>query len=826
MEPPINKRDIAIPGELMPKWQSAVDTVAEVIDVPSALITSVEPPYIKVLCSSGSGNNPYQVGSKELLAEFYCGTVVAARRKLLVPNALKDKSWERNPAIKLGLISYLGFPLLWPDGDVFGTICVLDTRENRYGGSSEKLLSQFRELIEAHLALLYQSHKLRLIEESLGDVEEDFYPVAETTGDVIITADHLGVIIFWNRAAESLFGYRATEVVGRPLKLIMPERFHKVYDAELKQRVSTGESNLRRKVTQMVGVRKDGTEFPMELAHTPWRSKGGLFFTATIRVTTERKQLGEMLQRRNQELSTLNTIAQSISQSMKLDEILHHGLDSVVETMNLSAGGIYLVDEATRKPVLTIHRGFTEDLIKATRSIPLGVTGVHMAEATAGIINAADVRASPELAADGKIHYILTLPLRSRGRDLGMIALVTQNQSGFSNEHVQLFETISRQLGVAIDNAQLFEKTDKLSITDELTGLYNHRHFYDVLQAEIHRTSRYGGNLSLIMLDLDGFKQYNDQFGHLSGDAVLEAFGQTLKSALRKTDSAFRYGGDEFTIILPATDASRARTVVGHIQSKWRRATDEQQLTLQTTIDFSAGIAQFPENAETADVLILLADSALYHSKRAGRYQCTLASELGTISANPQSPATLERVYALLSMADVRNPHAHDHARSVAAISGIIGEALGLQPKVLAELNIAALLHDIGKVGIGKSILSKPDKLTRDEIILIRKHPAEGARIAGYVLGAAAAIPMVHHHHEWYDGTGYPEKLKSDEIPLGARIIGVADAYSTMTSEHADHSIISHEEALAELRRCSGTQFDPKLVQALGKALNKAVRKD
>ena len=148
------------------------------------------------------------------------------------------------------------------------------------------------------------------------------------------------------------------------------------------------------------------------------------------------------------------------------------------------------------------------------------------------------------------------------------------------------------------------------------------------------------------------------------------------------------------------------------------------------------------------------------------------------------------------------------------------------QPKVLAELNIAALLHDIGKVGIGKSILSKPDKLTRDEILLIRKHPAEGARIAGYVLGAAEAIPMVHHHHEWYDGTGYPEKLKSEEIPLGARIIGVADAYSTMTSERADRSIISHEEALTELRRCSGTQFDPKLVQALDKAMNKAIRKD
>ena len=160
MELLINKRDITIPEEVIRKWQSIVNIMAGLIDVPAALIMKVDPPYIEVFRSSESNKNPYKVGGREHLTGFYCEQVIKTRSKLLVPNALKDKHWDKNPDIKLRMISYLGFPLLWPDDEVFGTICVLDLKENRYSKAYEQLMLQFKELVEAHLGLLHDREHL------------------------------------------------------------------------------------------------------------------------------------------------------------------------------------------------------------------------------------------------------------------------------------------------------------------------------------------------------------------------------------------------------------------------------------------------------------------------------------------------------------------------------------------------------------------------------------------------------------------------------------------------------------------------------------------
>jgi len=161
------KKDIKITNEIINSWQNIVNTVAEVIKVPSALIMKVDHPFIEVFRSSESNHNPYEVGHREHLTGLYCEEVIKRKDKLLIPNALKDSHWNKNPDIKLGMISYLGLPLLWPDGDVFGTICVLDSKENRYEKSFEKLLLKFKELVEAHLVLLYRN----LVDiKNLGDI--------------------------------------------------------------------------------------------------------------------------------------------------------------------------------------------------------------------------------------------------------------------------------------------------------------------------------------------------------------------------------------------------------------------------------------------------------------------------------------------------------------------------------------------------------------------------------------------------------------------------------------------------------------------------------
>ena len=201
----IRKEYIRISDEIVNSWQKIVDTMAEVMDVPAALIMKVDHPYIEVFSSSGSKSNPYKAGDREHLTGLYCEEVIKRKERLLVPNALKDKKWDKNPDIKLGMISYLGFPILWPDGEVFGTICVLDSKENRYEKRYERLMLRFKELAESHLSILYQDLSvIKNLEDILDNLTEG-----------IIAHDKERRILFFNRAAEKITGYSREEVLGK-----------------------------------------------------------------------------------------------------------------------------------------------------------------------------------------------------------------------------------------------------------------------------------------------------------------------------------------------------------------------------------------------------------------------------------------------------------------------------------------------------------------------------------------------------------------------------------------------------------------------------------
>ena len=205
MGPWINKKDIKITDEVVNTWQSIVNTMAEIINVPSALIMKVDEPYIEVFRSSESSSNPYKAGDRENLVGLYCEKVINTRNRLLVPNALKDKEWDKNPDIESGMISYLGFPLLWPDGEVFGTICVLDSKENKYEKQYEKLMARFKELVEAHLSLLYKNLANR----------KNLENILDNLSEGIIAHDRERRIVFFNRAAEKTTGYLREDVLGR-----------------------------------------------------------------------------------------------------------------------------------------------------------------------------------------------------------------------------------------------------------------------------------------------------------------------------------------------------------------------------------------------------------------------------------------------------------------------------------------------------------------------------------------------------------------------------------------------------------------------------------
>ncbi|MFQ5924879.1 MAG: diguanylate cyclase [Dehalococcoidia bacterium] len=534
------------------------------------------------------------------------------------------------------------------------------------------------------------------------------------------------------------------------------------------------------------------------------------------------------LERAVERLSILHRLTSISTETLDLARLLERSLRQTLELPGLEGrGAIFLMNETGTSLSLMVSQGLAPEVVAAESTVPVGECLCGLSAQTGAIIVSASAAEDERHTrmCDMPDHSHVISPLMRREKVMGVLCLYAPPRQ-LEDLDIDLLHTVAQELALSIERAQLFEQLSKVSITDELTGLYNRRHFYEVLETEMYRAQRYGHWLSVVMIDIDGFKAYNDKFGHTSGDAVLRVLGQTLKSLLRRTDVAFRYGGDEFAVVLPATAADRAERIVNRMRSRWLEVRRAEDFVLGIPLGLSAGIAEFPGDAETADGLVFLADTALYRSKREGGNKSTLVSDLGALTPDVVDRATLDQVYALSATVEARDPYTYGHSKRVAAISAMIGKAIGLSRKELADLNAASLLHDIGKVGVSDAILTKSAKPTKDEWKLIRKHSAEGARIVGHVGELAALVPMIRHHHEWYDGTGYPDGLKGEDIPLGARILAIADAYDTMTTARTYRHVASQEEALEELRRCSGTQFAPELVEAFCRAMDEAARQD
>jgi diguanylate cyclase (GGDEF)-like protein/PAS domain S-box-containing protein/putative nucleotidyltransferase with HDIG domain len=660
-----------------------------------------------------------------------------------------------------------------------------------------------------YIAVLRDITERKLAENQLRESEQKYKELVEREKDVIFSINESGIITSVNYAV-TMWGYNPDEIIGRPYADFVPVKMLEKLEKNIPTRLlSEGEV-----VAEALGQDRTGTWRPIEFSATVILKDGNFAgVRGIVRDITERKLAEEALKQRNRELATLNKIAEAVSHPVGLSKLLKTALDSVLETMSLDYGSVWLADKMSLELRLSTARG--------NKDIQVTIADMNNA-LRSGETTVAKYRPEVKTARSGKKRRekseqrksIIGVPLKSKSGTVGVLGVVGDKHA-LSRDDMRLLETIGDQIAVAIENAQLVERLNELSITDDLTKLYNRRHFYEVLENEINRTRRYGRCISLSMIDLDGFKKYNDKFGHASGDVILTDFANSLKEGLRGTDTAFRYGGDEFIVILPSTNAERAKEVIERTRKKWLKKLAEQQPGTEKVLGFSAGIAQFPENAETVDGLVFLTDTALYYAKRGGKQRVMLISDLGTTSLDALSSPTLDQIYALAATVDTRDPYTYGHSKRVAAIAESLGRAIGLHGDELAELVAAAFLHDIGKVGVADVILTKPGKPEKEEWEAIKKHCAEGAKIIQHVKELASLAPYILHHHEWYNGTGYPDKLKGQKIPLAARIISVADAYDTMTAKRPYREAISPQEALKELERCSGTQFDPKLIEAL-----------
>ena len=352
----------------------------------------------------------------------------------------------------------------------------------------------------------------------------------------------------------------------------------------------------------------------------------------------------------------------------------------------------------------------------------------------------------------------------------------------------------------------------RLALTDPLTGLGNHRHFHERLQRELAHADEHDGRVSLCFLDIDDFKRVNDQFGHPTGDRILSQ----VSARLRQGGESFRLGGDEFAVLLPGLDEQQALVTARSIVQRIA----ETELGKTGAVTVSAGVATFPQHGRERDSLIRLADGALYWAKEHGKNQVRLAradvaelSEFRRVASGVDRVARFRAAASLARAVDSRDAYTGSHSERVSELAARVATKLGLDAEQVELTRLAGSLHDLGKLAIPEEILRKPGELTDSERLVLERHPQIGFRMLDS-LGVDPVADVVLHHHERWDGAGYPDGLHGEQIPLGARIIFVADAFDAMTSERVYRARRSAEEALAELRRCAGTQFDPTIVAA------------
>jgi diguanylate cyclase (GGDEF)-like protein len=375
------------------------------------------------------------------------------------------------------------------------------------------------------------------------------------------------------------------------------------------------------------------------------------------------------------------------------------------------------------------------------------------------------------------------------------------------------------QADLAAELEETRRRLESLALRDPLTGVLNHRAFQDQLETELRRARRESWPVAVVAVDIDGFREVNDVKGHGHGDALLVTVAEALASNLRPGDLCGRVGGDEFMLALSNCDADSAREVLARL----RRGIDSRSLAAAVgVISVSAGIAEFPKHSIGRAELMRFADAAMQRARGdSPGSTADHSTDAITLSADDEASAAqrgalFNTVAALARAVDARDGYTHMHSQRVAFYAATLASTLKLGDERIEAIRMAGLLHDVGKIGIRDQILLKPGKLTRDEYTVMRRHSELGrAIIAGSGLTDIAG--WVGSLHERVDGKGYPDGLAGEAIPIESRILHVADALEAMTCPRAYREPITPEEAVAELERGAGSQFDADLVGVMAR---------
>ena len=573
-----------------------------------------------------------------------------------------------------------------------------------------------------------------------------------------------------------------------------------------------------------------------------------------VSVAIENARLFGEEQRRSRQFAFLNSVSKTAISSDDAEQMLAEIVGHIQKNFRFDHIGIGILDYATKEVEIRAEAGTTAH--EKGRRIPV-TTGVVGRVARTG--EASMVQLLPGTPPQGVLpgaRSILCFPITYGDTLLGVLNVESEQENAFSDEDRLVMNTLADLLATALHNSFVFQKLQQQSITDSLTSIKTRRYFWEALSSEWKRASRSGRPFSVVLVDLDKFKEVNDTFGHMEGDLVLARVGRLLEQKCRQSNVVARYGGDEFVILMPETGVEQAQILAERLRL-WL-ATDPMLSEHHVTGSF--GVASFPVHGFSAEDIIRVADAGMYVSKKAGGDRVSTAEDYGQdqgaalqrqlvsgyiegflqrertgpehvdelvgtlrkLSASADQkhlPLLRDSIEALARASESRELNAPGHGEAVSQYSEMIGRALGLPPEDVRDLGFAGRVHDVGKIFIPERVLNKQGGLSDDEFRYMQMHPRVGAQIVSTIPNDERLHQAIESHHERVDGSGYPAGLKGEDIPLWGRIIGVADAYVNLTSDRALAPGKTSEQAIAELEKLSGTKYDGMLVRVLAREL-------
>ncbi len=682
--------------------------------------------------------------------------------------------------------------------------------------------------------------------------------------DGLIVVDATGVCVFRNQAYSDIIGSEAdphavisinSEEHSRNFTLLtMDGTFVPVPQRPI-QRIIRGEMPDPPTNYRIITSQHEHKIVQIEAVSLGMQSNGALWVMGVIRdITSEFRE--------SEHNEILRTLARECAGAVDMRSVAVAAMRTICEGLHATTGAIAIrdperpgyarvldmrVDRAvTSQDAATILRLAEESPI-APDAPMLNLRTMATGKASFNVTPlpiAANQEDTPHLPAIRTVSY---LPLIAGGQTIGVLNL------GLAVDDVKIWDGFDKALLVAaadeiatsLHRAQLYEETRRLALYDPLTGLRNHRALQQALQQALDSATEDATMVSVIMLDVDHFRRFNETYGHDVGDRALQTVAQAIQSAIRTQDLAARYGGEEFTIVLPDTSSAVAASIAERI----RLAIASHQVMARgedagIPVTASLGYATFPQQASIPISLLKAADIALYAAKHAGR-NCVIAYSTDLLEATPfqtsapdqpvtadqsaglphprtQLPAhaSLDMIEALIMAIDLRDGFTAAHSHNVSRYAADIARCLGLPPHEVEFARLGGLIHDIGKIDIPGPIVRKTGPMTMDETRIMRTHPVIGEALVRPVTAYTDLLPMIRSHHERLDGSGYPDGLCGDQIPLLVRIVTVADVFDACIASRPYHPSRPIEVGLRTLNELVAKgELDGEVVAAFARSI-------